>query len=90
MSALPLRNSALPLNYAYKPGQADDGVTLDVSVREAEVTIVARSNGCTQKEDFRFIVRDRGEDPGEHPRPVVDPKPDGETVAENVVCVDHC
>jgi hypothetical protein len=34
----------------------------EVSVREAEVTIVARSNGCTQKEDFRFIVRDRGED----------------------------
>ena len=34
--ALPLQNSALPLNYAYKPGQADDGVTLDVSVREAE------------------------------------------------------
>ena len=33
---LPLANSALPLNYAYKPGQADDGVTLDVSVREAE------------------------------------------------------
>ncbi len=35
--ALPLENSALPLNYAYKPGQADDGVTLDVTVREAEV-----------------------------------------------------
>jgi ATP-dependent helicase HrpA len=33
---LPLENRALPLNYAYKPGQADDGVTLDVSVREAE------------------------------------------------------
>jgi ATP-dependent helicase HrpA len=33
--ALPLDNRALPLNYAYKPGQADDGVTLDVSVREA-------------------------------------------------------
>ncbi|MEO5960208.1 MAG: DUF3418 domain-containing protein, partial [Opitutaceae bacterium] len=33
--ALPLRNSALPLNYAYKPGQNDDGVTLDVSVSEA-------------------------------------------------------
>jgi ATP-dependent helicase HrpA len=26
----------LPLNYAYKPGQAEDGVTLDVNVREAE------------------------------------------------------
>lgn len=34
--ALPLVNSALPLNYAYKPGQADDGVTLEVNVREAE------------------------------------------------------
>src|SRR4029079_13222063 len=34
--ALPLQNRALPLNYSYKPGQADDGVTLDVSVREAE------------------------------------------------------
>jgi ATP-dependent helicase HrpA len=34
--ALPLENRALPLNYAYKPGQADDGVTLDVNVREAE------------------------------------------------------
>lgn len=35
-ASLPLANSALPLNYAYKPGQTDDGVTLDVSVREAE------------------------------------------------------
>ncbi len=35
-AALPLENTALPLNYAYKPGQADDGVTLDVNVREAE------------------------------------------------------
>jgi ATP-dependent helicase HrpA len=34
--ALPLQTSVLPLNYAYKPGQADDGVTLEVSVREAE------------------------------------------------------
>ena len=33
--ALPLDNRALPLNYAYKPGQAEDGVTLDVNVREA-------------------------------------------------------
>ncbi|MEY4940080.1 MAG: hypothetical protein RIQ93_1815 [Verrucomicrobiota bacterium] len=33
---LPLDNRALPLNYAYKPGQVDDGVTLNVSVREAE------------------------------------------------------
>lgn len=35
-TALPIENRALPLNYAYKPGQADDGVTLEVSVREAE------------------------------------------------------
>jgi len=28
---LPLQNTALPLNYAYRPGQADDGVTLDLS-----------------------------------------------------------
>ncbi len=35
-AALPIDNRALPLNYAYKPGQADDGVTLNVSVREAE------------------------------------------------------
>ncbi len=35
-TALPLQNTALPLNYAYKPGQPDDGVTLDLSVREAE------------------------------------------------------
>ncbi|HEY0944467.1 MAG TPA: ATP-dependent RNA helicase HrpA [Opitutaceae bacterium] len=34
--ALPLENTALPLAYAYKPGQGDDGVTLDVHVREAE------------------------------------------------------
>ncbi len=35
-AALPLQNHALPLNYVYKPGQADDGVTLQVTVREAE------------------------------------------------------
>ncbi|MFH1496314.1 MAG: ATP-dependent RNA helicase HrpA [Verrucomicrobiota bacterium] len=35
-AALPLATSALPLNYAYKPGQDDDGVTLDLPVREAE------------------------------------------------------
>ncbi len=35
-AALPLDNAALPLNYAYKPGQDDDGVTLDLPVREAE------------------------------------------------------
>lgn len=34
--ALPIENHALPLNYAYKPGQADDGVTLEVNVRAAE------------------------------------------------------
>jgi ATP-dependent helicase HrpA len=33
--ALPLANSALPLAYNYKPGQADDGVTLDVNIRDA-------------------------------------------------------
>ncbi|CAM3067543.1 ATP-dependent RNA helicase HrpA [Rariglobus hedericola] len=33
--AMPLQQSALPLAYAYKPGQADDGVTLDVPVRTA-------------------------------------------------------
>jgi len=33
---LPLQNNALPLAYAYKPGQSDDGVTLEVGVREAE------------------------------------------------------
>jgi ATP-dependent helicase HrpA len=33
--ALPIENRALPLAYAYKPGQPDDGVTLDVHVREA-------------------------------------------------------
>ncbi len=35
-TALPLENRALPLQYAYKPGQPDDGVTLEVNVREAE------------------------------------------------------
>lgn len=34
----------------------------EVSPRVGEITIVARSNGCTQKEDFRFTVRDRGDD----------------------------
>ncbi|HLP25407.1 MAG TPA: DUF3418 domain-containing protein, partial [Acidobacteriota bacterium] len=33
--ALPLENRALPLNYAYKPGQDDDGVTLRVNLDEA-------------------------------------------------------
>ncbi|MBI5690776.1 MAG: ATP-dependent RNA helicase HrpA [Verrucomicrobia bacterium] len=34
--AIPLQNRVLPLNYAYKPGQLDDGVTIEVGVREAE------------------------------------------------------
>jgi ATP-dependent helicase HrpA len=34
--SLPLENSALPIVYAYKPGQTDDGVTINVHVREAE------------------------------------------------------
>lgn len=33
--AVPLENRALPLNYAYKPGQEDDGVTLRVGLSEA-------------------------------------------------------
>jgi ATP-dependent helicase HrpA len=33
--AVALANSALPLTYTYKPGQADDGVTLEVNVRDA-------------------------------------------------------
>ena len=33
--ALPLQQAALPLAYAYKPGQTDDGVTLDVPVGTA-------------------------------------------------------
>ena len=33
--AMPLLQAALPLAYAYKPGQTDDGVTLDVPVRTA-------------------------------------------------------
>lgn len=40
--AMPLQQTALPLAYAYKPGQADDGVTLDVPVRvAAELTPAA-------------------------------------------------
>ncbi len=34
--ALPLENRAVPLHYTYKPGQADDGVNLEVGVRDAE------------------------------------------------------
>ncbi len=33
--SLPIENRALPLNYAYKPGQQDDGVTLRVGLAEA-------------------------------------------------------
>lgn len=33
-ATLPLENRALPLNYAYRPGQADDGVTLRVGLAE--------------------------------------------------------
>jgi len=39
--ALPIENHALPLNYAYKPGQTDDGVTLEVNVRAAETLTLA-------------------------------------------------
>jgi ATP-dependent helicase HrpA len=34
-AALPLENRAIPLNYVYKPGQPDDGVTLDIPLRDA-------------------------------------------------------
>jgi hypothetical protein len=34
----------------------------EVSGRDPEITIIARSNGCTQKEDFDFVVRNRGDD----------------------------
>jgi len=34
--SLPLENRAMPIAYTYKPGQADDGVTLEVHVSEAE------------------------------------------------------
>lgn len=34
--SMPLQNTALPLAYAYRPGESDDGVTLDVPVGEAE------------------------------------------------------
>lgn len=33
----------------------------DVSARGPEITITAHSNGCTNKEDFRPVVRDRGD-----------------------------
>ncbi|MFM1850433.1 MAG: hypothetical protein RIS54_117 [Verrucomicrobiota bacterium] len=34
--SLPLATAVLALNYAYRPGQVEDGVTLEVNVREAE------------------------------------------------------
>ncbi len=34
--SLPLSSAVLPLNYAYRPGQADDGVTLEVGLKEAD------------------------------------------------------
>lgn len=34
----------------------------EVGGRDPEITIIARSNGCTQKQDFDFVVRDRGDD----------------------------
>ncbi|HZL45277.1 MAG TPA: ATP-dependent RNA helicase HrpA, partial [Opitutaceae bacterium] len=34
--ALPIENRVLPLGYAYRPGQDEDGVTITVSVRDAE------------------------------------------------------
>jgi ATP-dependent helicase HrpA len=33
---LPLQNSVIPINYAYKPGKDDDGVTVEVNVRDAD------------------------------------------------------
>jgi ATP-dependent helicase HrpA len=35
-AALPVENRVLPLDYSYRPGQDDDGVTITVSVRDAE------------------------------------------------------
>ena len=34
----------------------------EVSVRGPEVMIIAHSNGCTDREDFTPVVRDRGDD----------------------------
>ena len=34
----------------------------EVSVRGPEMMIIAHSNGCTDKEDFAPVVRDRGDD----------------------------
>lgn len=33
---LPLDNRVIPINYAYKPGKDDDGVTVEVNVRDAD------------------------------------------------------
>ncbi|HRE82907.1 MAG TPA: ATP-dependent RNA helicase HrpA [Opitutaceae bacterium] len=33
---LPLENRAIPLHYTYKPGQEDDGVNVEINVRDAE------------------------------------------------------
>lgn len=41
-AAMPVDNRVLPLNYAYKPGQPDDGVTVNVNVREAETLTPAK------------------------------------------------
>jgi ATP-dependent helicase HrpA len=38
---VPLQQGVLPLNYCYKPGQVDDGVTLDVQVAAASDLTVA-------------------------------------------------
>ncbi|MDB6094536.1 MAG: ATP-dependent helicase HrpA [Verrucomicrobia bacterium] len=40
-AALPLENAALPLAYAYKPGQVDDGVTIDVTTPDAALLTAA-------------------------------------------------
>jgi HrpA-like RNA helicase len=57
-AALPLENLAMPLNYAYKPGQADDGVTLEVGVREAESLTPAALDWAV-KMDKPFFVGQR-------------------------------
>ena len=40
-AAVPIENRALPLHYAYRPGQADDGVTLTIKVGEASALSTA-------------------------------------------------
>jgi ATP-dependent helicase HrpA len=39
--SLPLENRAMPIAYAYRPGQVDDGVTVDVRVSEAGLLTTA-------------------------------------------------